>query len=488
MLAKHGRTGEARREIDEVKAAMAGDGSPDPMLECDLVLVDAHTRVYEDRPLASTDARRLLQVLETLPNTDPIGQALALNHLCGFSLHRGLFDRAQEYAESAIRFYRQGGAEFGSLHLHTHLGQIKLLRGDLHGAEEQYTKMESRLADLPDAAGGLMAVCRALRSEVAYEMNDLRQSAELLADALASIEENDAWLDVRAAAYRVRTRLAFARAGLPGALTELAHCERLAVSRDMPRLRRLMQIERIRALTLSGELDAALSELRAIGLSPDQASWDKPGDWALRQGTTAVTIARWLVRARRAGEALNFLEPAEDFAIRGGQLLSLAKLRVIRATAHWKLNRKKDATSALLSALRLLGRQPFRRFILDEGREVRGIVQAALDGDHVTVQPGPQLRRSLSELTHYWVTKLDADVAEEGRGLQDNRVAGRDDGHRTRYLELLALGHSNKEIGRIMGVSVNTVKYHLKPIFKDLRADNRLRAVHRARELGILEA
>jgi ATP/maltotriose-dependent transcriptional regulator MalT len=339
------------------------------------------------------------------------------------------------------------------------------------------------LADLPDAAGGLMAVSRALRSEVAYEMNDLRRSSEFLAGALGSIEENDAWLDVRAAAYRMRIRLAFARAGLPGALTEVAHCERLAISRDMPRLRRLMRIERIRALTLSDEIDAALSEMRAVGLSPDRANWDQTGDWALRQGTTAVAMARWLVRARRAGEALNFLEPAEDFAIRGGQLLSLAKLRVIRAAAHWKLNRKKDATSALLSALRLLGRQPFRRFILDEGREMRGIVQAALDGDHVTVQPGRQLRRSLSELTHYWETKLDTDVAADGAELQDNH-----DGHRTRYLELLALGHSNKEIGRIMGVSVNTVKYHLKPIFKDLRADNRLRAVRRARELGILEA
>jgi len=55
-----------------------------------------------------------------------------------------------------------------------------------------------------------------------------------------------------------------------------------------------------------------------------------------------------------------------------------------------------------------------------------------------------------------------------------------------RYLELLAQGHSNKEIGRIMGVSINTVKYHLKQIFGDLRVNNRARAVSQARELGII--
>ena len=54
-------------------------------------------------------------------------------------------------------------------------------------------------------------------------------------------------------------------------------------------------------------------------------------------------------------------------------------------------------------------------------------------------------------------------------------------------MELLAQGHSNKEIGRVMGVSINTVKYHLKQIFGDLRVNNRARAVSQARELGIIE-
>ena len=38
-----------------------------------------------------------------------------------------------------------------------------------------------------------------------------------------------------------------------------------------------------------------------------------------------------------------------------------------------------------------------------------------------------------------------------------------------------------------MGVTVDTVKYHLKKIFHDLRAENRTRAVQRARDLGLLK-
>lgn len=483
VLAKHGRTAAARQEVEAVRHIIDSQSATSDTARADLILVDAHVRVYEDRPLLETDGRNLRWALDVLDQDDQVGQGLALNQLCIFSMHMGNFDRAQEYGESAIRMYRQGGAEFGSLHLHAHLGQIKMMRGDLEGAAAQYADMESRLEHLPDDSAALLAVSRALRSEVAYEMNDLDQSQDLLSDAMTSVEEDDAWLDVRAAAYRVRTRLAFARFGLPGALTELSHCEHMAEQRGMPRLLRLMQVERMRALTLSDEIEAARAVMRTIGLSPERYDWGGDEDWALRQGTTAVGIARWMVRARHATEALKFIEPAEDFAIRGGQLLSLAKLRVIRSAAHWRLNQKTEATATLLSALRLLGRQPFRRFILDEGSETLLVVQAALDGHHVATAPTMEQRRRLAEISHFWMTE---------RGGRARRTSG--EGHVSqgrldysgKYLELMALGLSNKEIGRTMGVSVNTVKYHLKAIYSDLRVTNRTQAVAEAHRLGLI--
>ena len=50
------------------------------------------------------------------------------------------------------------------------------------------------------------------------------------------------------------------------------------------------------------------------------------------------------------------------------------------------------------------------------------------------------------------------------------------------------LESANKEIGSVMGVSTNTVKYHLKQIYGDLRVKNRASAVNQARELGIIDA
>lgn len=479
LLAKIGDPIGARERLKILQEASDKKASNVASLAADILLVDAHVRVYEDRALTEEDSARLTQLLSTLPANDLVGQALTFNHLSTAALHRGEFDRAQDHAENAIRLYRLGDAQFGSLHMHTHLGQIRMMRGDLSGAIAQYDDMEASLDQLTGDPQGLLSICQALKSEVYYEMNEIEVAQSLLDDALTNIEHADAWLDVLAATYRVRARLALVRAGLPGALTELAHADAAARDRKMPRLARLMAVERIRALTLSDEIETANREMQSIGLDPGKLDADQPDmDWGLRHGTTNVAIARWLVRARRPKRALDFVELAEETAIRGGQLLSLAKLRVIRAQAFWQLNARRDATSALLSAIRLLGNQPFRRFILDEGLHLRPAVQAVLDGDHVNVPINTAQRRQLSEIMHYWSSGSNSPIM----GQHGNQQALLN----KRYLELLAQGHSNKEIGRIMGVTINTVKYHLKHIFAELHVNNRARAVNQARELGII--
>lgn len=53
-------------------------------------------------------------------------------------------------------------------------------------------------------------------------------------------------------------------------------------------------------------------------------------------------------------------------------------------------------------------------------------------------------------------------------------------------LGLLAQGHSNKEIARLLEISPNTVKTHVTSVFGKLEATRRTQAVQEARELEIL--
>lgn len=53
-------------------------------------------------------------------------------------------------------------------------------------------------------------------------------------------------------------------------------------------------------------------------------------------------------------------------------------------------------------------------------------------------------------------------------------------------LELLARGHSNREIARALFVSTNTVKTHLSSLYGKLEVSRRTQAVQRARSLSLI--
>jgi len=50
-------------------------------------------------------------------------------------------------------------------------------------------------------------------------------------------------------------------------------------------------------------------------------------------------------------------------------------------------------------------------------------------------------------------------------------------------LLLLQKGYSNQTISKETGISVNTVKYHLKKIYKKLNAINRVQAINKFNEI-----
>ena len=53
----------------------------------------------------------------------------------------------------------------------------------------------------------------------------------------------------------------------------------------------------------------------------------------------------------------------------------------------------------------------------------------------------------------------------------------------TQIMQMLKAGFSNYKISQESGISVNTVKYHLKRIYKKLQAENRVEAINKFDEL-----
>ncbi len=71
-------------------------------------------------------------------------------------------------------------------------------------------------------------------------------------------------------------------------------------------------------------------------------------------------------------------------------------------------------------------------------------------------------------------------------GYENRDVTSYIPGRQMDVLKLMSDGYSNREIGKILGISEYTVKFHAGAIYRSLKAHSRTRAVAIAREIGLL--
>jgi LuxR family maltose regulon positive regulatory protein len=161
-----------------------------------------------------------------------------------------------------------------------------------------------------------------------------------------------------------------------------------------------------------------------------------------------------------------------DRSLVGAPVTVRAEAETLRAVARDALLDHEAAAAALERALDAAERHDLRRCLLSAGpkllavlhRHVRGATaHGALAAELVTVLEGGGAGRSLAPVLVEVLTDRELAIL--------------------RYLPTIM---SNREIARQLYVSVNTVKTHLKQVYRKLGVASRRDAIARARELHLL--
>ena len=108
-----------------------------------------------------------------------------------------------------------------------------------------------------------------------------------------------------------------------------------------------------------------------------------------------------------------------------------------------------------------------------------GIVDAAI---RLILAGGRFLPPRLAAIAATQIHRGEASPAIDRTASISNRLTTRQHG----VLRLVADGHTNKEIGRLLGVAPSTVKTHLEQIMRQLGAVNRADSVRMAYDIGLL--
>lgn len=447
--------------------------SASPKIKRDFLIISALHRGYID-DVAAIDCTSAFEAqVEGLDPTDHLGRGTLLASVAVAALAVGDVYRTDAISRRAIQEMRGAGSVLGTNYCFLHLAQGQLLRGRLREAESLFHEAMVMAEDNFGKDSGLKALSGSFLSYCLYLRNDLEGSSVLLESSLDSIETADGWFDVFAAAYEVAVARAYRRGGIESAMQMIARAAATARTRKLDRLAGIAAAWRVEYLSIAGHLQDARREAKAGGVA--EASEVRGGPtfaWRVRYAATAA-IGRLRLAVGASAQAAALLEAASKDFRAGGLLLPSHRLDAIGVIALKQRGSEGEAVRQLESLLEFIVNEGAARVLLDQGTAIESLLHVAQRRNHQMVGSGAQ--RNL-------ISQLLADMQREHPRDQD--------GFSSREIEVLrelCNGRSNKQMGQLLDLSENTVKFHLKRLFKKLEVDSRAAAISAGLRRGLVE-
>lgn len=279
----------------------------------------------------------------------------------------------------------------------------------------------------------------------------------------------ECWFEIQASDHGNRAELAFERDGPQAAVEALSESFDRVRRKDLPKLQRLVDAQRVFWLVRAGdpaaaervwiEADMPCSVVQIVDLSHQS--------WREFESVACARIA--LLAARGEVDAARRLAAAIAATARGWGL----KRPLMRCLAVWsalehRASNPDAAAVRLAEFLSLYRNTDYARPLEREGDAPFEILE-----DLLAREGEPDTRTDALTL----LARLRGDPSVDG----SERFTGKE----IEVLNGLAQGLRNKEIARSLGISDSGVRYHLKAIYRTLDTNNRVDAVRRAGELGI---
>jgi LuxR family transcriptional regulator, maltose regulon positive regulatory protein len=405
------------------------------------------------------------QALEELPEYDVLWRGNSLLILSYEALNDGRILEAQDQILEARALLGAAQNHYGVLAALQILSQIFCWQGELEQAEQLTQQIvteavgeESMLDDQGFAALSL--------ADIAYEKNELVEAEERATRAVdLAVQRGNELLQAQAT-----IRLAYIRA----ARNDFQHAKELlkplVSGMQHPILLREIQETQTRISILSGDL---------LALKGWQALTSNDNDVMLnvQKEREAFTLARLRIAEGKAIEALKILKDWSTDAAENGRVRSQVTALCLEALAHYANSDLTHATKSLTEALTIGQAKGFRRVFLDEGRRMAALLQAIL-----STLPNRTLGLFATTLLHSFSSEMSSQLTATNSTVLIEPLSQQE----LRVLRLLVTGLSNADIAQELIVSTNTIKTHVKSIYRKLNVKSRDEARAVARELKLI--
>ena len=466
LAARRGHLEQALAEMDALRQDAPAD---DAELRAEMEIMSGLLARYGDE-IDERQLRMLEGLSQELPVHHHAMHAVRCNLLCAFYVSAGRYDACFPSGDQAIAHFRAFGSVFGEVFIYFHQGYACVQQARLRDAEALFLAGYDTAFERFGATSDLVAIGGVFLALIHHERNQTARAQKFLDASLEHVERFDGWLEVYAAAYGIGLSLAQA-SGDDWRFDELVG-RALATARER-RLPRLAQCVSIRRAARGFQT-----------LSPD-AVRTQCEEWAealkdcrhpVVRHELALGAGRGLIRAGAYEEAASLLQTQADAARTDGRVRTWLSCSVLLAAALWQIGRQPQAVAAFEAAVSTCLFEGIKQPFVEESALLPTVIPELIEA--ASARRTNRLREAyLSELrVEMSACRAGTPAASEGiLSPRENQVLG-----------LLVEGLTYGEMAAELGLSVNTVKFHLKNLYGKLGVQNRRAAIHAAAKTRLL--
>lgn len=466
-------------------------------------------------PATATRIEPYLQAAETIwgaqGDEEKVGTVLALRGM--MLIWQGQFQRAMECVDLALEKMAENEIFWRGISLLNAAGG-DLNAGRMSGAQDKILEARAYLGAAQNIYG-LMAATSIL-AEVLYFQGDLEQSAQLTRQLMDEAVGDESMLDDQGEARRILANVLYEQNELESAGQYAAEARDLARQRGNELLEAqvvgrlaLVQAAQGRAeqgqnelRTLAARLQSRLArrevldtqallsvrdgDLQALNSWLGTITTEKDNLLFQQRERESFILARLRLAEGQPAEALALLAPLSADAAEQSRLHSLAQALCLQALAQRAAGEASLAIATLARALDIGHEKGFRRVFLDEGAPLAALLRELVPAlpDRA---PSTRLRAGLSLYAATLLHLFPPEALPMRQGLAGSVALVEPlSGQELRVLRLLAAGLSNGDIASELVVSTNTIKTHVKSIYRKLDVNSREEARLVAKELKLL--
>jgi LuxR family transcriptional regulator, maltose regulon positive regulatory protein len=387
------------------------------------------------------------------------------------AMQEGHFDKAYQFILDAYTLSLNHADRSFTFILKKQLGEICAELGDLHQSAEYYQQTIVEVHEQKERGEEIMYTASLYGlARLNYEWNQLERAEQLAREVtdhqfsgyLPQWEE-----EARAYGELIRLLVLHARGEADAAQQQLSYLFVRLQASAIGLKRLIPDVLAWQACLQLREKDFATAR-RTLGFLSDYEAEMSP----LQLQTVQLLRARLLLGRGEIVAALRVLERLLITALMGKHMLRVLEIQLLIALAYAADKQEYRAKQRLHEVLSQARNEGFLRLFLNEGEPLAALLRSLLPS--LTEKP---LRTYAETILRAFTNPECATGGSPFEPLSSQEL---------RVLSLLAAGSSNPQIAEALIVSVNTVKGHVKNIYRKLNVNNRVQAGEVARSLRLI--